>query len=62
VSSYFVDTALAGIGQRRALGGNRYPQVLPISLAGWQAAYDLTQPLRAPQLAEQHGHQRGSSN
>src|SRR5581483_10965840 len=47
---------LVGIGQGRALGRVRQPQVPQFAFAGGQATANLAQRLRPAQVAEQHGH------
>ena len=45
---------LVGVGQGRARG-RRDPQVLELALATPQAAADLAQRMRPPELAKHHG-------
>src|SRR5208282_5424314 len=46
-----------GIGQGGALGSVRQSQVPQLAFAGGQAAANLAQRLRTPQMTEQHGHE-----
>ncbi len=45
-----------GVGQSGALGGVGQSQMPQLAFAGTQAAANLAQGLRPPQMAEQHGH------